>query len=185
MKHRALHAVLSTVLGLAALINVGFGLQKDALFCWDDESAFTVYEKEEPIIYWMFMGLQTLVGAGCLFLACMIILKADNFTAEAGQVIQREVDNLRSKSYGDLRTMIATGPITGKRVGRRGEEYQFEIQACWDDEPDRNIRLIGSIDEIPHKHILWKIPVVRWVSMYSPPVTHNVIKSPSDEFVGG
>ena len=99
-------------------------------------------------------------------------------------MIQREVDDLRSKPYADLRKMIGAEPITGKRTGPTGEAYQVEIDAFWDDKPDGNIRVLGSIDEDPHKPVFWKIPILRWLPLYITSVNHDFIKSPSDDFVG-
>ena len=104
--------------------------------------------------------------------------------AEAKELIRHEVDGLRSKPYADLRKMIGAEPITGQRTGPSGEEYQIEIEAFWDDKPDGNIRVLGSIDESPHKPVFWKIPILRWVPVYTSSVSHDFIKSPSDQFVG-
>ena len=104
--------------------------------------------------------------------------------AEAKQLIQREVDDLRSKPYADLRKMIGDEPITGVRTGPTGEEYQVEIEAFWNNKPDGNIRVLGIIDESPHKPVFWKIPILRWIPIYTSSVTHDFIKSPADDFVG-
>ena len=104
--------------------------------------------------------------------------------AEATGLIQHEVDNLRSRSYAELRGMIDAEPITGERTGLSGEKYQFEIESLWDNKPGGNIRVLGIIAESPHKPVFWKIPVLRWIPIYTSSVTHDFIKNPSGEFVG-
>jgi hypothetical protein len=105
-------------------------------------------------------------------------------TTEAKELIRSEVDNLRSRPYAVLRKMIGDEPITGERTGPSGEQYQVEIRAFWDSRPDGNIRVQGIIDESPHKSVFWNMPILRWIPIYTSSVTHDFIKSPSDEFVG-
>ncbi len=104
--------------------------------------------------------------------------------SEAKAIIQNEVDQLRSKSYDDLRKMIDNGQITGERKGQSGAKYQIEIIAFWDDKIDCNIRVAGTIDESPHKPIFWKIPILNLLPIYISSVNYDFIKSPSQKFVG-
>jgi len=104
--------------------------------------------------------------------------------AEAKELIQREVDDLRPRPYSKLREMIGAEPITGERTGSSGEPYQVEIEAFWDDKPGGNIRVLGIVDELPHKPVFWRIHILRWIPIYTSSVTHDFIKSPADEFVG-
>jgi hypothetical protein len=66
--------------------------------------------------------------------------------------------------------MINAEPITGNRVGASGACYQIEIQASWDDKPNGNIRVVGSIDDGGLRAFF--------------PLTEDFIKSPLNEFVG-
>ena len=66
--------------------------------------------------------------------------------------------------------MIDAEPITGARTSLSGQLYQIEIQAFWGDKPNGNIRVSGSIDD-------GELRVFT-------PLTEDIIKSPSNEFVG-
>lgn len=89
---------------------------------------------------------------------------------EAKQIIRAELESFRAKPYSELVQMIDAEPITGERTGPSGEGYQIEIQAFWDNKPNGNIRVTGSIDD------------GGWRAFF--PLGDDFIKSPSNEFVG-
>ncbi len=63
---------------------------------------------------------------------------------EALAVLARALAEYRSLSYAELRSRI--GDSAGsEEVGPSGTEYQIEVQAFWDAEPEGNIRVQGSI----------------------------------------
>ena len=66
--------------------------------------------------------------------------------------------------------MIEKEPVNFTISGESGTKYQIEIQACWDDKPFNNVRIIGSIDD----------GGIRALS----PITDDFIISPSGEFIG-
>jgi hypothetical protein len=51
-----------------------------------------------------------------------------------------------------------------------GGKYQIELQAFWDDQPDGNIRVLGSIDDGGMQSIF--------------PLSSDFIVSPDGQFVG-
>ena len=89
---------------------------------------------------------------------------------EARQIINTELELFRGKPYSELVQMIDAEPITGERTSPSGQFYQIEIQAYWDDKPNGNIRVSGSIDDGGLRAFA--------------PLTEDFIKSPSDQFVG-
>ena len=89
---------------------------------------------------------------------------------EAKQVVHAELESYRTKPYSELVEMIGAEPVTGKLAGPSGKWYQIEIEAFWDDKPNGNIRVVGSIDD-------------GGLRAFSP-LTDSFIKSPSNEFVG-
>ena len=56
------------------------------------------------------------------------------------------------------------------RVGRSGAQYQLEMEVMWDHKPDRDIRVISSIDD------------GGWRALA--PLTVSFILSKTGEFVG-
>ncbi len=87
----------------------------------------------------------------------------------AKELINNELNKLRDKPYLELIKMIDSEPITDEIEGTDGKKYQFEIQAFWDDKPNSNVRIIGSIDDGGWRAIS--------------PLTYSFIKSPSNEFI--
>ncbi len=89
---------------------------------------------------------------------------------EAKQIISVELEQYKAKPHSELAQMIDEEPITGVRSSPSGKNCQIEIQAFWDDSPDGNIRVMGSIDDGG-----WKSFV---------PLNDSFIKTPLNEFIG-
>jgi folate-binding protein YgfZ len=65
---------------------------------------------------------------------------------EAKQLINEELEILRAKSYKDLLDSIDTS-LHYEKKGASGTLYQIELQVFWDDRPDGDLRVIGSVDD--------------------------------------
>lgn len=89
---------------------------------------------------------------------------------EARKIIGTELEQFRDKPYSELVQMISSEPITFDRVSQTGKMYQIEIQAFWDDKPNGNIRVSGSIDGGGLRSFT--------------PITEDFIKNPENEFIG-
>jgi hypothetical protein len=101
---------------------------------------------------------------------CIILSLIDMKNILARELIAKELVQYRKKSYIELRAMIHAQPITYEIVGPDGKKYQIEIQAFWDDKPDGDIRVMGSIDD------------TGWRAIF--PLNDGFIKSPSGKFIG-
>ena len=88
---------------------------------------------------------------------------------EAKNIIQNELKKYRLKSYDELKEII-DNPITYEMPLPKGAKYQIEIETFWDDKPNGNIRVIGSIDDGGIRAFV--------------PITDDFIKSPSGKFIG-
>jgi len=102
---------------------------------------------------------------------------------EARTILTERVASYRKMSYQELASLIDAEPETGEITGPSGELYQIEIEVFWDDKPDGNIRVLGGIDECPHKPIFWKVPMLRWIPIYTTDVMVSFIMSPSGQFI--
>jgi hypothetical protein len=69
-------------------------------------------------------------------------------TTEARSLLNAEMENYRTKTYGELVALIGNGQ-NAEVVGPSGVRYNLEIQAFWDDprKPNENLRVIGTIDD--------------------------------------
>lgn len=66
---------------------------------------------------------------------------------EAGSLLEKYLQGLKSRSYQELQELIAHPDIM-EVEGRSGTRYQIECQAVWDDlKPGGNLRIIASIDD--------------------------------------
>lgn len=67
---------------------------------------------------------------------------------EATEVLQKELEKLRSRRYAELFDLIDS-PKAYEISVSSGNTYQIEIQAFWDDprEPGGDLRVIASIDD--------------------------------------
>ena len=102
---------------------------------------------------------------------------------EAQDLISEKVGKYREKRYEDLVEMIKQKPERYELTGPSGTEYFIEIEAFWDDKPNGDIRVIGSIDEQPNKPIFADKPLLRWIPIYSSTATDDFILSPSGKFI--
>jgi hypothetical protein len=88
---------------------------------------------------------------------------------EAACILAQELAKYRRELYADLQRLLKD--VDAYEVaGPSGVNYQIEIQALWDDEPNGNLRVIGGIDD-------------GGLSAYAP-LTDDFILSPSGEFIG-
>ena len=62
-------------------------------------------------------------------------------------MIKSELEVFEMKSWSDLADLMNAEPIAFGRTGPDGKEYQIEIGIFWDDTPNKDIRVIGSIDD--------------------------------------
>jgi hypothetical protein len=66
--------------------------------------------------------------------------------AEAKGVLAKELEVWRTRSYSDLLEFLDR-PTTKEVLAESGIKYQIEIQVFWDDKPNGNLRVLGSIDD--------------------------------------
>jgi hypothetical protein len=86
---------------------------------------------------------------------------------EAQRIIAAELAKFRAQPYENLANIIDK-PICYETSGPTGLIYQIEIQAFWDDKPQGNMRVMGSIDDGGIRAFF--------------PLSLDFIKSPPDEF---
>jgi len=66
---------------------------------------------------------------------------------EASKILLQELNQYRSRSQAEL-SYLLDNPDTFERTARSGTVYQLEIDAFWDDEPKRELRVMGCIDDM-------------------------------------
>jgi hypothetical protein len=91
---------------------------------------------------------------------------------EAGILLDAELDRFRSMPYDELIGTIGGEIFTCERTAPSGETYQIEIETCWENQKKR-VRVLGRIDESPHKPVCWKLPILRWIPIYISAVTRT------------
>jgi hypothetical protein len=87
---------------------------------------------------------------------------------EARQLLKEELAKWRQKSHAELAGLMGQSHHAEVRSSS-GRLYQVEIEVFWDDKPDDNIRVSGSIDDGG-----WRAFV---------PLTDSFILSPNGTFV--
>ncbi len=90
---------------------------------------------------------------------------------EARAVLDAELERFRTMPYQELVGTVGGEVFTPERIGPSGEKYQLEIETFWENQSKKKVRVVGSADELPHKPIFWKIPVLRWIPIYVSSVT--------------
>ncbi|MFY9609236.1 MAG: hypothetical protein WAU45_11565 [Blastocatellia bacterium] len=88
---------------------------------------------------------------------------------EARSILEQELSRFRRRSYSELLFLI-DDIETFERASPSGVTYQLEMQAIFDDESQRNLRVIGTIDDGGWR--AWK------------PLGDDFIISPDGTFVG-
>jgi hypothetical protein len=67
---------------------------------------------------------------------------------EAGAILAEHLNLYRSRSHAELAAWVRERRIdTAEVVGQSGKEYQIEVVFFWDDKPDGDVLVIGSIDD--------------------------------------
>ena len=69
-------------------------------------------------------------------------------TGEAKSILLDCLKNYREKPYSELAVSVRENRVETKEIiAPSGTQYYIEIVFVWDDKPDRNVRVIGSIDD--------------------------------------
>jgi hypothetical protein len=89
---------------------------------------------------------------------------------EASAILAAEVEKLRARSYSELVARLLDRQETFEVTGPSGSWYYVELQAFWDDESARNLRVLGAIDD------------GGWRAFA--PLTDDFILAPDGSFVG-
>jgi len=89
--------------------------------------------------------------------------------AEAAEILRQELSRFRTRPQEDLLYLLHNQE-TFERVGPSKTVYQLEIQADWDDESERELRVTGCIDD------------KGWLAFY--PLCDSFIMRPDGSFVG-
>lgn len=91
---------------------------------------------------------------------------------EAQSILVEHLARYRTRSYAELASWVRGGRIdTPEGVGESGKHYQIEIQFFWDDKPDGDVRVVGSVsDGLGFRAFV--------------PLTDSFILSPEGRFVG-
>ncbi len=98
---------------------------------------------------------------------------------EMKAILAEHLARYRTRTYSQLLTLLESKQVdTFEIKGTSGADYQIEIHFSWDEKPRGDIRVLGSIDENPHRPLLGFIPI------YVSSVTDDFILSPQGTFVG-
>ena len=89
---------------------------------------------------------------------------------EAKGIIKNKINEFREKPYSELIEMIDSEPVVYEIEARSGALYQIEFQSFWDDKPNDDVRVIGSIDN------------GKWSAFK--PLSEDFIKNSENEFMG-
>lgn len=65
---------------------------------------------------------------------------------EAKKILTAQLEQYRKRSHSEL-TQLINEPETLTVTGDSGTKYGLEIEALWDHEPGKDLRVIGSIDD--------------------------------------
>ena len=67
---------------------------------------------------------------------------------EAGKILEVKLDEIKLLGYGKLKEWVVEKNVEVFEItGPDGVEYQIEIQAFFDDNIEKDIRVLGSIDD--------------------------------------
>lgn len=105
-------------------------------------------------------------------------------TAEMEEVLSRALEKYRAWDYSELAARIEHEERTGdcletlEGTASDGTKYFIELNAYWDDRPQGNVRIFGSLDVFPSKPVLKGLPV------YVSELCLSFIMAPGGKFVG-
>lgn len=66
---------------------------------------------------------------------------------EAKSILASEVEKLGMLSYPELVSRLIGRTETFEVLGASGAQYRVKLQGSWDDDPDRDVRLVACIDD--------------------------------------
>jgi hypothetical protein len=91
---------------------------------------------------------------------------------EANSILAEHLARYRTRSYAELAAWVRDGRVDApEAVGQSGTNYQIEIQFFWDDQPDGDVRVVGSVSD------------GRGIRAFVP-LTDSFILGPEGRFVG-
>jgi hypothetical protein len=89
---------------------------------------------------------------------------------EAKTILRTELEKLRAFSYPELVSRLLDRKETLTIAAPSGKRYYVELQAQWDDVPDQNLRVFGSIHDGGWRRFL--------------PLAQLFIRAPNGSFIG-
>ena len=93
-------------------------------------------------------------------------------TKEARSILAEHLDRYRARSYAELAAWVRENRVdTPEAVAPSGSRYQIEVQFFWDDKPNGDVRVSGSISDD------------RGIRAFVP-LSDSFILSPEGRFVG-
>ena len=102
-------------------------------------------------------------------------------------ILSEELKKYRSYAYEELADLVKKEHVEVYEVtDPDGNRYQIEIQFFWEDKPNGNIRVIGSIDGIDLKPSSTGFSLLRLMRGIGivPDATDDFIMNSAGEFVG-
>ena len=99
-------------------------------------------------------------------------------------ILARQLARFRAWSYAQLAERVERDRVAHdclehiEGTAPDGTQYQIEFNALWDDKPNGDVRVCGSLSTEPQKPLLGFIPI------YTPDVSDSFIMSPDGRFVG-
>ena len=103
---------------------------------------------------------------------------------EMRAILAQQLAKFRTWSYAQLAERVERDRVARdclehvEGTAPDGTQYQIEFNALWDDKPNGDVRVLGSLSAEPQKPLLGFIPI------YTPDVTDSFIVSPEGRFVG-
>ncbi|NOX20550.1 MAG: hypothetical protein GXO99_04730 [Nitrospirae bacterium] len=104
---------------------------------------------------------------------------------EMQSILSEHLSRFRNYSYEDLAKFVKDNHVeTFEITSQKGNLYQIKIDFFWDGKPNGSIRVMGSIDENPHRPMFDNIPILKWIPIYASSLTNSFIMSSVGKFIG-
>lgn len=103
---------------------------------------------------------------------------------EMRTILAQQMARFRTWSYAQLAERVERDRVAHdclanlENTSPDGTDYYIEFNVFWDDKPNKDVRVCGSLSAEPQKRLLGFIPI------YTPDVTDSFIMSPDGRFVG-
>lgn len=102
----------------------------------------------------------------------------------ARATLKRMLRPYREKIFEELKSLLDSEVRQEIVTQPDGVQYKCTLKVVWADWPDGHIIVFGLAEEHPRRPLFWRVPLLRWLPVYTGKVAEAFTPSPQNLITG-